>query len=81
MTRQAIIVPAADRPPRGVPAPATRRTTDVVLIAVAIAMLVVWAVWTFVINDAPGGVHVLLTVGVFLLIWRIVAMGTPDPKD
>ena len=58
-----------------------RRSTDVVLIAVAIAMLVVWAVWTFVINDAPGGVHVLLTVGVFLLIWRIVAMGTPDPKD
>ena len=78
-------MPDTERPTRGESGarggrPA-RRSTDVVLIAVAIAMLVVWAVWTFVINDAPGGVHVLLTVGVFLLIWRIVAMGTPDPKD
>ena len=58
-----------------------RRNTDWILIAVAIAMLVVWAVWTFVINDAPGWVHLLLSLGVFLLIWRIVALGTPDPKD
>jgi hypothetical protein len=56
-------------------------TTDRVLIAAAIAMLIVWTVWTFVINDAPGWVHLFLTVGVFLLIWRIVAVGTPDPKD
>ena len=46
----------------------------------AIAMLVVWAVWTFVINDAPGWVHLLLSLGVFILIWRIVARGTP-PVD
>ena len=56
-------------------------TTDRVLIAAAIAMLVVWAVWTFVINDAPGWLHLFLSLGVFLLIWRIVAIGTPDPKD
>jgi threonine/homoserine/homoserine lactone efflux protein len=38
----------------------------------AIAMLVVWAVLTFVVNDAPGITHALLTAGVALLIWRIV---------
>ena len=44
-------------------------------ILAALAMLVVWAVATFRF-DAPGWVHVLLTAGVFLLIWRIVARGT-----
>jgi threonine/homoserine/homoserine lactone efflux protein len=38
----------------------------------AIAMLIVWAVLTFVVNDAPGITHALLTAGVALLIWRIV---------
>lgn len=42
-----------------------------VTIAVAIAMLAVWAVGT-VFFDAPGWVHLLLTVGVFLLVYRIV---------
>ncbi len=37
----------------------------------AIAMLVVWAAGTF-FYDAPGWLHLLLTFGVFLLIWRIV---------
>jgi hypothetical protein len=41
-------------------------------IVAAVAMIVVWAVVT-VFFDAPGWVHLLLTVGVFLLIWRIVA--------
>ena len=45
-------------------------------ILVALAMLVGWAVWTFAFS-APGFAHVLLTAGVFLLIYRIVVRGTP----
>jgi hypothetical protein len=41
-------------------------------IIAAILMLVVWAVITFIVNDAPGITHALLTGGVMLLIWRIV---------
>ena len=44
-------------------------------ILTAIAMLVVWAVATFQF-DAPGWVHLLLSAGLFLLIWRIVVRGT-----
>ena len=36
----------------------------------AIAMLAIWAFVTFT-TDAPGYIHLLLTLGVFLLIWRI----------
>ena len=43
-------------------------------ILAAIAMLALWAVATFVF-EAPGYVHLLLTAGVFLLIWRIVVRG------
>jgi len=39
---------------------------------VAVAMLIVWGVLTFVVNDAPGITHALLTVGVALLVWRVV---------
>ena len=39
---------------------------------VAVLMLVVWAVITFVVNDAPGVTHALLIAGVSLLIWRTV---------
>ena len=46
-------------------------------IVAAIAMLAVWALGTFV-YEAPGWIHLLLTAGVFLLIWRIVVRGTPD---
>ena len=45
-------------------------------ILAAIAMLVVWAVGTFAF-EAPGWLHLLLTIGVFLLIWRIVVRDTP----
>jgi hypothetical protein len=38
-------------------------------IAAALVMLIVWAVAT--LNNGPGWVHLLLTVGLFLLIWRI----------
>ncbi len=43
----------------------------------AILMLAVWGGLT-VATEAPGWVHLLLTVGVFILIWRIVARGTPN---
>ena len=36
-------------------------------------MLVVWAVFVFIVNNAPGFVHLLLTLGLFIVIWRIVA--------
>jgi hypothetical protein len=44
-------------------------------IVVAVVLLVVWAVGTFAFA-APGAIHLLLTVGMFLLIWRIVVRGT-----
>jgi uncharacterized membrane protein len=47
-------------------------------IIAAIVMLVVWAVGTFAF-EAPGWLHFLLTVGVFLLIQRIVVRATPRP--
>jgi hypothetical protein len=46
-------------------------------ILVAVAMLVVWAIGTFM-YEAPGWLHLLLTVGVFLLLYRIVVRGTRD---
>jgi len=33
-------------------------------------MLLVWAAGTWF--DAPGWIHLLLTAGVFLLVWRVV---------
>lgn len=48
-------------------------------IFIAIAMLLVWAVGTF-FYDAPGWLHLLLTAGVFLLIWRIVVRGNASRK-
>ena len=53
------------------------KNMDLGLIA-AIVMLVVWAVLTFVVNDAPGMTHALLTAGVALLIWRIVRRSSSD---
>lgn len=48
-------------------------------IIAALGMLVLWAIGTFVF-EGPGWIHALLTAGVFLLIWRIVVRGTPDPE-
>jgi uncharacterized protein (DUF983 family) len=42
---------------------------------VAVIMLVVWAFVTFTMT-APGWIHILLTVGMFLLIYRIAVRGT-----
>ena len=44
---------------------------DVGLIA-GIVMLALWAAGTFFL-DAPGWINLLLSVGVFVVIWRIVA--------
>ena len=43
-------------------------------IIAAVAMLIVWVIAALVYNG-PGWVHLLLTLGVFLLIWRIVVRG------
>jgi hypothetical protein len=53
------------------------KKADIGLI-IAIAMLVLWAVLTFVINDAPGMTHALLTAGVALLIWAVVKRSGGD---
>ena len=47
----------------------------------AIVMLVGWAVWTFAFDPAPGWASMLLTAGVFLLIWAIVARGDAVPRS
>ena len=47
---------------------------DIGIIA-AIVMLAVWAFVTFT-TTAPGWIHILLTMGMFLLIYRIVVRGT-----
>ena len=43
----------------------------------AIAMLVVWGIGTFAFAG-PGWIHLLLTVGLSVLIWRIVVRKAPD---
>jgi hypothetical protein len=43
-------------------------------IIAGIAMLVVWVFAALVFNG-PGWVHGLLTLGVFIVIWRIVVRG------
>jgi hypothetical protein len=40
-------------------------------IVAAIAMLLVWGIITFGVGDAPGATHLLLTLGLTLLLWRI----------
>jgi hypothetical protein len=47
-----------------------------------IALIVIWAVAVFL--EGPGWVHLLLTVGVFVIIWRIVVRGDrrhPRPRE
>lgn len=52
-------------------------------IIVAIAMLVVWA-YGALVADGPGWIHLLLTVGISMLVWRIVVRtdrAHPKPKE
>ena len=53
--------------------PLQQNIMDPIIIA-AVAMLAIWAGVTFT-TAAPGWVHLLLTAGMFLLIWRIVTRG------
>ena len=52
---------------------------DPVMIA-AVAMLAMWGVAT-AFFEPPGWVHLLLTVGVFLLVWRVVTRGAGKTKN
>ena len=45
------------------------------LLILSVLMLVIWAIVTFS-TTAPGWIHLLLTVGMFLLIYRIAVRGT-----
>ena len=49
-------------------------------IIVGLIMLIVWAGFVFIVNNAPGFVHLLLTLGLFIVIWRIVVRGAPMVK-
>jgi hypothetical protein len=46
-------------------------------ILAGVTMLVGWG-WITFTTTAPGWLHLLLTAGVFLVIWRIVVRGTPE---
>ena len=48
-------------------------------IVVGILMLVGWAISALMFSG-PGWVHLFLTLGVTILIWRIVARGTAPAK-
>jgi hypothetical protein len=50
-------------------------------IIAAVVMLVVWAVVTFVVNNAPGVTHALLIAGLTLLIWRVVTRDASPPSE
>jgi len=49
-------------------------------IIVAIVMLIVWAIGALVMQG-PGWIHLLLTVGVSLLIFRIVVSTSGESKS
>ena len=52
-------------------------------ILVGVALLVIWAIGALAFNG-PGWINLLLTVGVFVVIWRIVVRGDrrhPAPKN
>ena len=47
-------------------------------IIAAVIMLAAWAVITFT-TEAPGYVHLLLTIGFFILFWRVIVRKDPIP--
>jgi hypothetical protein len=47
-------------------------------IIAGVAMLVVWVMGALVF-DGPGWVNLLLTLGVTVIIWRVVGRSTPPP--
>ncbi|GEM_PF-1842693 len=53
---------------------ASEKSYHPAMIPAAIVMLIFWAIMTFAF-DGPGWVHIFLSLGVFLLIWGVVARG------
>ena len=49
-------------------------------IIAALVMLGIWAFATFT-TQAPGWIHLLLSAGVFLLIYRIVVLGKSKARS
>jgi hypothetical protein len=49
-------------------------------IIAGIVLLVIWAIGIFMYSG-PGWVNLLLTAGVTIIIWRIVARGTRAPSE
>ena len=49
-------------------------------IVAAVAVLALWAAGTFFF-DAPGWINLLLTGGVFLLIWRVTTLRGGSPRE
>jgi hypothetical protein len=48
-----------------------------------VALIIIWGVGALVF-DGPGWIHILLTTGVFIVIWRIVVTGDrrhPAPNN
>ena len=60
-----------DRRPDG-----RRDTVAAYALPVGVLMLVAWAASILTI-ETPGWMHLLLTLGVFFVIWGIVRRGTP----
>jgi hypothetical protein len=50
-----------------------------VAIPLGLIMLAVWALATFAFSG-PGWMHLFLTLGVFFVIWGIVARASPRPR-
>jgi hypothetical protein len=48
-------------------------------ILAALALIAIWAVVALGFNG-PGWIHLLLTVGVATLIWRVVSRGKDKPR-
>jgi hypothetical protein len=51
---------------------------------IGIALIIIWGIGALAF-DGPGWIHLLLTAGVFVVIWRIVVRGdrrhpTPPPS-
>lgn len=51
---------------------------DIGIIAATI-MIAVWAIVTFT-TEAPGYVHLLLTIGLFLLFWRVIVKSASNNR-
>jgi uncharacterized membrane protein len=48
-------------------------------IVAGVVMLVIWAIGVWF--DGSGWLHLLLTLGVFIIIWRVVVRGDRRPPQ